>query len=418
MNNKKNDIFDDFEIFLIQNNFPERQVPFYVTWVKKGLKFFRKGSGARLNSDETNRFLKSLSERFSDWQIRQAQEAIKLYHFFLDKELNKEKGFPSQNKKAWDECISRMKKRIRLKHMSYRTEKAYISWAERFMHFTDFKEPTSLASHDLQNYLTYLAVERQVAPSTQNQALNALVFLFGNVLGIDVKDAIDAVRAKEKRRLPVVLSQDEVQRIMENLTGVYKLIGKLIYGCGLRLQEAVTLRVKDIDLKRLVLTVRQGKGDRDRVTVLPETLVEPLKGHLATIRKIYENDRKDDIPGVYLPTGLERKYPDAGKSWEWFWVFPSKRLSVDPISVVVRRHHINPSAMQRAFKKAIKAAEIPKNASVHSLRHSFATHLLESGYDIRTVQELLGHKHIQTTMIYTHVAKKNILGVVSPLDKM
>ncbi|RMG04646.1 MAG: integron integrase, partial [Nitrospirae bacterium] len=219
-----------------------------------------------------------------------------------------------------------------------------------------------------------------------------------------------------RRRLPVVLSKKEIQSIFDNLKGTHRLMAMLIYGCGLRLQECLNLRIKDIDLEKNLVIVRAGKGDKDRRTILPDTLKDALLQHISEIRRLYDEDRARGLPGVYLPGALERKYPNAGKEWAWFWLFPSKSLSVDPRTNTVRRHHIHAGTLQKAFKEAVRKAEIEKSASVHTLRHSFATHLLEDGYDIRTVQELLGHKSLNTTMIYTHVAKRNILGVKSPLD--
>ncbi|GAB6888430.1 hypothetical protein JCM13304A_19290 [Desulfothermus okinawensis JCM 13304] len=279
------------------------------------------------------------------------------------------------------------------------------------------KEPSHLQGSDLRDFLTHLAVEKKVSASTQNQALNALVFFFRHVLKKDVADQLSAVRARERRRLPVVLTPREVKEIFRHMSGVQKLMAMLIYGCGLRLQECVRLRVKDLDIEQNAVIVRSGKGDKDRVTVLPETLKDGLIRHLAQVRSLYEKDRKEGINGVWLPHALERKYPNAGKEWAWFWVFPAKSLSVDPQKLVVRRHHVHPNSLQKAFKSAVSRAGIPKNASVHTLRHSFATHLLEKGYDIRTVQQLLGHKNLQTTMIYTHVARKDLLRVKSPLDE-
>jgi integron integrase len=279
------------------------------------------------------------------------------------------------------------------------------------------KLPTDLNGSDLKNFLTYLAVEKKVASGTQNQALNAIVFVFRHALGKDIENVLDAVRAKHKRRLPVVLTLREVEQVFDHLSGLPRLMAMLIYGCGLRLSECLQLRIKDIDLEQNIVIVRGGKGDEDRRTVLPERLNDDLIQHCLSVRTLYDHDRKKKLNGVALPGALERKYPNAGKEWGWFWLFPSKMLSVDPRTHIVRRHHLHPASLQRAFKEAVKNAWITKQASVHTLRHSFATHLLEKGYDIRTIQELMGHKFLHTTMIYTHVATKNILGVKSPLDK-
>ena len=283
--------------------------------------------------------------------------------------------------------------------------------------FIKGKTPEELRGKDIQAFLSYLAVERKVSPSTQNQALNALVFFFKHVLNKNIEKKISAVKARPKVRLPVVLSQGEVQKIFRNMSGVTRLMAMLVYGCGLRLTECLQLRIKDIDLERGMVIVRSGKGNKDRRTVLPETLKNDLIRQMNAARVLYDEDRTNDVAGVELPHALERKYPNAGKEWGWFWLFPSKTLSVDPRSGKIRRHHIHGATLQKAFKKAVRTANIAKQVSVHTLRHSFATHLLENGYDIRTIQELLGHKNLQTTMIYTHVAERNTLGVVSPLDR-
>jgi integron integrase len=236
------------------------------------------------------------------------------------------------------------------------------------------------------------------------------------VLDKDIEGEISAVRARQNRRLPVVLTTKEVDRIFSAMSGVNQLVVRLIYGCGLRLQECLQLRIKDLDLEQNIVIVRSGKGDKDRRTVFPEAIKEEIIHHLAEVRKLYEKDREAKLSGVYLPGALDRKYPNAGKEWGWFWLFPSQSLSVDPRTNVVRRHHVYHASLQKAFKIAVGKAGITKQASIHTLRHSFATHLLEKGYDIRTIQELLGHQNLQTTMIYTHVATKNVLGVRSPLD--
>jgi integron integrase len=287
----------------------------------------------------------------------------------------------------------------------------------KFRDFAAGKPPEELQGADVQDFLSYLAVERRVSSSTQNQALNAMVFIFRHVLEKDIENILNAVRARHKRRLPVVLTVQEVERIFDRMSGVRKLMAMLTYGCGLRLSECVRLRIKDIDLEQNIVTVRSGKGDNDRRTVLPERLKDDLIHHITSVRSLYDRDREQNLNGVALPAALERKYPNAGKEWRWFWLFPAKSLSIDPRTNAVRRHHIHPAALQRAFKAAVTEAGITKQASVHTLRHSFATHLLEGGYDIRTVQELLGHKQLHTTMIYTHVARRNLMGVRSPLDK-
>lgn len=256
-----------------------------------------------------------------------------------------------------------------------------------------------------------------MSSSTQSQALNAIIFVYRHVLNKNVDGMIDAVRAKQRRRLPVVLTVKETEQIFDRMSGVHRIIAMLTYGCGLRIAECISLRIKDVDLEQSIVIVRAGKGDKDRRTVLPDRIKDDLIKHIESVRQIYEKDRKQNLNGVYLPGALEKKYPNAGKEWSWFWLFPSESLSVDPRTLIVRRHHMHPASPQRAFRTAVQQTGITKQVSVHTLRHSFATHLLENGYDIRTIQELLGHANLQTTMIYTHVASKNILGVRSPLDK-
>ena len=309
-----------------------------------------------------------------------------------------------------------MVKRLRLKHRSYRTEQTYLGWLRDFYRFTGSVAPEFIGDNHLMDYLTYLAVERNVAKSTQQQAFNAILFFFRHVIGREPGNIRDSIRAKRKRRLPVVLTCGEISRLFEHLNETPLLMAQVIYGGGLRLRECVSLRIKDIDFEQKLLSIR-GKGDKDRRTLLSETAAKPLKSHLEKVREIFEADRQAGVAGVYLPNALSRKYPNAGKEWIWQWVFPSQRLAVDPRSHIVRRHHIHASSLQKFFKKAAAKARIAKPATVHTLRHSFATHLLESGTDLRTIQELLGHASVQTTMIYTHVARKNALGVTSPLDR-
>jgi integron integrase len=256
-----------------------------------------------------------------------------------------------------------------------------------------------------------------LAASTQNQALNALLFFFRAGLGRELGQLGEFERAKRSRKLPVVLSRQEIQRVLSKMEGGYRLMASLMYGAGLRLMECVRLRVKDVDFEQGILTVRDGKGAKDRVTMLPGSAVEPLRAHLQGVRRQHEEDVKAGHGEVYLPGGLARKWPNAGREWAWHWVFPSERLSVDPRGGKVRRHHVSETGIQAALKAAIWAAEVHKPASCHSLRHSFATHLLEGGYDIRTVQELMGHKDVSTTQIYTHVLSKPGMGVRSPLDE-
>ncbi|MDP3584390.1 MAG: integron integrase [Thiobacillus sp.] len=313
--------------------------------------------------------------------------------------------------------LDQVRGKIRLKHYSIRTEQAYVDWIKRFVLHFDKRHPLEMGAREVEAFLTHLAVKGRVAASTQNQAKSALLFLYREVLERDMPWLEDVERAKTPKRLPVVLTQEETQAVLSRLKGTHWLVAGLLYGSGLRIMEALRLRVKDLEFKRGEILVREGKGFKDRVTMLPAMLVEPLKAHLKQVRALHEQDVAEGYGEVYLPYALDRKYPSAGRDWGWQYVFPSKNRSVDPRSGVVRRHHVQEQAIQRAIRQAVRDAGIIKPATPHTLRHSFATHLLTSGYDIRTVQELLGHKDVATTMIYTHVLNKGGRGVTSPLDR-
>lgn len=307
---------------------------------------------------------------------------------------------------------------IRLKHYSIRTEQAYLGWIKRFILFQGKRHPKDMGAEEVTQFLTHLAVQGNVAASTQNQALNAILFLYREVLKIDLPWLEGLQRAKKPARLPVVLTREEVRRLLAQLDGTTWLIVALIYGGGLRVMEALRLRVKDIDFHYKQLIVRDGKGQKDRVTTLPESLFDPLRRQLDRVKLLHERDLREGFGRVYLPYALAKKYPNADREWAWQYVFPSAHRSIDPRSAIERRHHVTDSAIQKAVRNAVRNAEIVKPASVHVLRHSFATHLLEDGYDIRTVQELLGHQDLNTTMIYTHVLQKGGRAARSPLDRM
>jgi integron integrase len=312
--------------------------------------------------------------------------------------------------------LERVRQVVRIKHYSIRTEQAYLQWIRRYIHFHRKRHPRELGADALSAFLSDLAVRGNVSASTQNQALNAILFMYRDVLKIKLPWIQDVQRAKRPQRLPVVLTRGEVKSVLAQLEGTVWLMAGITYGGGLRLLECLRLRVKDVDLDRCEIIVRDGKGQKDRVTMLPRTLVEPLRTHLARVRALHEQDVADGFGRVYLPFALDRKYPNADLEWGWQYVFPAKRRSIDPRGGCERRHHANPEVLQRAMKNAVRRANIIKPASVHTLRHSFATHLLEAGYDIRTVQELLGHADVKTTMIYTHVLNRGGRGVVSPFD--
>jgi integron integrase len=304
----------------------------------------------------------------------------------------------------------------RFKHLSLRTEDAYRNWIKRFILFHGKRHPRELNADAVRTFLTHLAVNERVAASTQNQAFNALLFLYKQVLQIDLPSIEGVERAHHARRLPVVFTKGESNAVIAQMNGARRLIAGLLYGSGLRIMEAVRLRVKDIDFGREEITVRDGKGERNRVTMLPRALKHRLKLQVDAVQRVHKEDLERGHGEVYLPYALERKYPNAAKEFVWQYVFPAEKLSVDPRTGIVRRHHVNEQNVQRAVKIALRKAGIRKNGSCHSFRHSFATHLLEDGYDIRTVQELLGHKDVRTTMVYTHVLNKGGRGVRSPLD--
>jgi integron integrase len=307
---------------------------------------------------------------------------------------------------------------LRRKHYSRRTEESYVAWVTRFIRFHQLRHPRDLGSVEIAAFLTHLAVVDQVAASTQNQARSALLFLYHEVLSIDLGMLSNIAPAQRPERLPSVLTRDEVRAVLAQLGGTYRLMAQLLYGSGVRLMECMRLRVKDLDFAQQQLVVRDGKGTKDRITMLPMRLIEPLQDHLRIVRRTHEEDLARGYGTVYLPYALERKYPNANREWVWQYVFPADRLSTDPRTGMVRRHHLDESGLQKAVRAAVRAAAISKPASCHTLRHSFATHLLESGYDIRTVQELLGHRDLKTTMIYTHVLKRGGRSERSPLDEL
>lgn len=313
--------------------------------------------------------------------------------------------------------LEQLRGRLVVKHYSIRTERAYVDWVRRFILFHGKRHPRELGAEEVESFLTDLAVRRRVSPSTQNQAKSAILFLYREVINAELPWLGGVVAARAPLRLPVVLTVEEVEALLARMRGTSGLIAKLLYGSGLRIMECLRLRVKDLDFSQGEILVRDGKGAKDRVTMLAQTLVEPLQRHLDRVRELHADDVAAGFGSVYLPYALARKYPNASKEWMWQYVFPSARLSRDPRSGEARRHHADEKPIQRALQSALRAAGVCKPATPHTLRHSFATHLLQSGYDIRTVQELLGHSDVSTTMIYTHVLNRGGRGVHSPLDR-
>jgi len=430
MRSGKNDLVKGFRPYLERyGKLTEIQIPFYVSWVSAAYQYAGEARHVLLKNKAESAFLHETSKKYENWQVKQARHALSLYRHYLETERGNNKNNSADSKTdtkdadssqfdhIWRDYAEKVRESLRLQQKSYRTEQTYLRWISRFYRFLQGGDPRRLSADDARRFLSHLTVEEDVASSTQNQALNALLYFYRNALDRELGDVGQAVRAPKKERLPVVLSQNEMQRVLNNLDGEGYVMAALSYGAGLRLSECLRLRIHDIDLDRGVLTVRGGKQDKDRQTVLPADITEPIKEQMKVARAVYEQDRKDNVAGVHLPKALARKYNNAGKEWQWFWLFPSEELSVDPRTKLVRRHHLSRATFQRHIKDAARSADIPKRVTVHTLRHSFATHLIEKGYDIRTVQELLGHNDVRNTMVYTHVAKRNVLGVQSPLDE-
>jgi integron integrase len=401
----------------------EDKTTYFAYWVSR---FFTYAAKRKVSVDEyresvVNAYIDELraDERIREWQPRQAEEALKLYFFHY---LGKPGPGPeAASPKCTADALSEMSRAIRLKHYAYSTERSYMQWGDRFLAYaakTEGKKIGDIATEDMRDFLTHLALEQRVSASTQNQAFNALLFLFRNVLHKDVSGLSTAVRAKRGPKLPVVLTVGEVRRLLEHLTGTSRLIAELLYGSGLRLMELARLRVQDVDFEANTVFVRSGKGDKDRSTLFPAGAKEKVRAHLLKVKALHEKDLAAGFGAVHLPDALARKYPNAPKEWKWQYVFPAATLSVDPRSGVVRRHHLSDTAIQTAVKKAVSKAGIEKHATVHTLRHSFATHLLLNGVNIREVQELLGHKNVETTMIYTHVLRTMSKAPESPLDML
>ncbi len=415
---------EGFEGFLVERHLAQPdKAPFFTRWVRRFLQTVMPLSNLS-DEDKIRHFRDQIQrdERFADWQVEQAAKAVELYlNLYLKTDplpdTEPETGAESKAKDDMSAAIAQARELLRLRHYSYRTECTYLEWMERYHRYIlklglDWKTPDAARS-----FLSYLAITRNVAAATQNQAFNALLFLMREVMKIEWGE-MRSVRAKRGPKLPVVLSVEEVRNIMAQASGTKQLMLQLVYGAGLRVSEVVRLRVKDLDFDQRLVYVRASKGDRDRTTLLPTCLIEPLKAHLTKVKELHEKDQALGQGAVWLPDALSQKYPNAAKEWAWQYVFPAGALSVDPRSGAVRRHHVGEIVVQRAMREAVIRAEIPKLASVHTLRHSFATHLLMQGVNIREVQQYLGHANVETTMIYTHVIRNMTGTAESPMDRL
>jgi len=413
-----------FAEFLLRTRLAKpNTAPYLVRWVRHFLA--RPATDIPL-ADRVEQFCESLERegRFVDWQIRQANQALRIYflNFLKRPDWNQSVAAPTGGGAALPDplaVLELVRTRLRTRHYSCRTEQTYIDWVRRFFEYLSTRQGQSLPSvsvDDVRDFLTHLAVQRHVSASSQNQAYSALLFMCREVLQLDITGLTPTVRARRGPRLPVVLSVPETADLRRAMSGSARLMAGLIYGGGLRVSECCELRIKDIDFEQGLIFVRSGKGDKDRATLLPEASREDLRVHLQKVAVLHALDRRASLAGVWLPDALERKYPNAGKELGWFWVFPSHVLSTDPRAGIVRRHHISDSVIQKAVKAAVLQAGIHKPASVHTLRHSFATHLLLGGVDIRQIQEYLGHANVETTMVYTHVVRDLRTPARSPLD--
>ncbi|MEW5754866.1 MAG: integron integrase [Pseudomonadota bacterium] len=448
--------WDRYIEYLMKQGVKEKSLRWYVKWVEQYIAAFPDKRLVRHTQEEVSEYLTNLGRntRLKDWQFSQAAYAIQnLFKFlnvpWLDEvDWNYWKNFskslspqhhtlaresvttppqppelkPSSAydrvKQAHCDVLTSLRAEIRRRSYSIRTEEAYVQWICRFILFIDNRDPRLAGAPEVVSFLQNLAVRGNVAASTQNQALNALVFLYHQILQQPLEALGEFERAKRPKRLPVVLTRSEVMRLLDKMEGTSRLMAALLYGTGMRLMDCLRLRIQDVDFEYNQILIRDGKGRKDRVVPLPKRLAQTLKDHMERARLLHAQDLQQGFGEVFLPNALARKYPNAAKEWIWQYVFPSSRLSVDPRSGKTRRHHVHENGLQKAIKTAAGAANLTKKVNCHSLRHSFATHLLETGYDIRTVQELLGHADVSTTMIYTHVLNRGGHGVVSPLDRL
>jgi len=422
-------VLDGYSNFLREKKLAmPRHQPHLVRWVRKFLLFAKEQRGYTFEQT-LSLFLNSLEKRagIKPWQVRQAADALRIYWYQYrvntdetgEVAKEKEPGHAQEPFHNDNALLTRLREVIRLRHYAKSTEKTYMHWTRRFL---SYRKQAGLTggpvAADVKTFLTRLAMVEKVSASTQNQAFSALLLLFREVLRRDLEEMEQTVRAKRGRKLPTVLSVSEVQALLDAVEPEYKLMVKLLYGSGLRLMELLRLRVKDLDFDAGLITVRSGKGDKDRTTLLPESLREELHTHLKKVREWYKADLAEGYGEAPLPDALARKYPGAGKEWGWQYVFPADKIALDPADGKIRRYHVYEKTLQGAIRRAVRRAGLTKRASAHTLRHSFATHLLMNGTDIREIQELLGHKNLETTMIYTHVVRELKTKARSPLDKL
>jgi len=423
--------YEAFAAYLLEEQgYSEKSIFWARIWVER---FVTRCPDWDTGPDESlARFLADLRGQKPAETVKLAGRAVEAFlaFSFCDSKAPEARREPDEAERGlwigFSESMTRgVREWLRLKHHSLKTEKSYLAWTRRLLDYVESRRLAKiedgtprLTADMLRSYLSYLAAEKRVSAATQEQALNALLVLFREILHLDIDGLSGVLRARKRRRLPVVLSKEEVALLLERLRQPYRLMASLLYGCGIRLEECLSLRVKDINFENGTIEVRAGKGGKDRLTVLPKVLERPLRDYLAELKLVWEGHRRRDAPGVHLPEALDRKYANLATEWAWFWLFPAKSPYADPRSGIRAFWHLHPSVLQKQIKLALDAAGIAKLASAHSLRHSFATHLLEDGYDIRTIQELLGHSSVQTTMIYTHVAVRNKRGVRSPLESL
>jgi integron integrase len=425
-----NALFADFTATLQKLRIPELKSKYYVSWVKRFGRFLNGLPFEQASPEMVDAFGVDLASDplIQEWQIEQAREAVRVFYSDHLKVNMHNAGFRGNGalrdsivegvriERLHGALLRKVVSEIRVRHYSIRTEESYTDWIKRFISFHNLRDPRELDFGDIRRYLDFLATERNVSSATQNLALNSLVFLYKQVLKKEPGEFGDFTRAKASTRVPTVLSRDEIDRLLKNMDGVYRTMAGLLWGAGLRVMECVRLRIQDIDFDLRRIVVRDGKGAKDRITMLPARSVAALKEQIEAAKKIFKDDTAHKVAGVYLWPAIERKFPSASREWIWQYVFPSERLSVDPRTRTVRRHHLDPNMLQRHLKQAALQAGIAKRVSCHTLRHSFATHLLQNGADIRTVQELLGHSDVSTTMIYTHVLNRPGVPVPSPAD--